>query len=471
MIKAVNAMTIRRLLPLSPLSRRALLRGAGVGMALPFLDAMRPRHASAQALPAKRFIGFFYPCGTDPAKWNPPAGALTAANLTPCLQDLNGFAAEGPWPAETAVVQDISVVTGIDHSGVCTDIHAPSMALSAHKGIANVYTPPEPTLDQILADNIQGQTAYRNLALAATTSSDIQQGNISFRAAGAVSSVIRNPKQLFDTLFAAGSTAGGGTAAADRQRLRQVSVLTAVRADAQRLSARLGTGDRQRLDQYFQAITELEKQVSVVPPITCATPAAPASGGNWHTKSKLFIDLAVLAMACDLTRVVTIQYSDSWGVNYSDYTLGTGTESVGTWSDHFISHKLDDADRATDLDGLARAEAMRIADARVLQTSRFKVRRFAYLVNALKRATTATGTLLDESLVMYVSENGDGDSHSRKNMPILLAGHVGGFKTGRAIAATNLPTGALHASILGQFGVNVAAAGYGNPLGKPITGF
>ena len=62
---------------------------------------------------------------------------------------------------------------------------------------------------------------------------------------------------------------------------------------------------------------------------------------------------------------------------------------------------------------------------------------------------------------MYVSENGDGDSHSRKNMPILLAGHAGGFKTGRVVAATDKPTGALHASIIKRFGFDVSS--YGDP--------
>jgi hypothetical protein len=453
---------------MKPLSRRTLLRGAGVTMALPFLDAMLlPGRASAQAAPVQRFIAFFYPNGTDPRKWNPAAGALTATNLPECLQDLKGFAAEGIWPAGDAVFQDIAAVTGVDHSGVCTDIHMPSMALSAHKGVANSYTPPEPTLDQYLADRIQAQTPHRNLVLSATGSTDIGQGNLSFRSGGQVATVMRDPKAVFTTLFGAGT--GGAGSAAEKARLRQLSVLSLVREDATRLTARLGAGDRQRVDQYFQAVTELEKQLGTMPPSTCMAPAQPAAGGNWHSKTKQLIDLAVLAMACDLTRVVTIQYSDSWGVNYGEYQLGTGIEAVGTWSDHFISHKLDDTDRATDLDGLARAEAQRIADARVVQTSRFKVRRFAYLVNALKRVATPTGTLLDECLAMYTSENGDGDSHARKNMPILLAGHVGGFKTGRAIAATNSPTGALHASILKYYGID--APSYGNPAGGPIAGF
>ncbi|HEX6767141.1 MAG TPA: DUF1552 domain-containing protein [Polyangiaceae bacterium] len=446
-----------------PISRRALLRGAGVCMALPFLEVMTPSRAKATAAPVQRFIAFFYPNGTDPPKWNPAAGALVGTSLPECLQDMNGFAAEGIWPAESAIWEDVTVVTGIDHQGVCAEIHNPSMALSAHKG----PNPPQPTLDQVLAEKLRGSTPYRNFALSATTSNDISQGNISFKAGAQPETNVRNPRQLFDTLFGSGMVGGGDMAAAERARLRQQSVLDVVREDATRLNMRLGAQDKQRIDQYFTAISEVERQINTMPPSSCTVPMQPASGGNWHAKAKAFVDLTVLAMACDLTRVVTIQYSDSWGVNYPDYTLGTGVESLGTWSDHFISHKLDDTDRATDLDGLDRTEAMRIANVRVVQTSRFKVRRFAYLVNRLKGIATATGTLLDEALVMYCSENGDGDSHARKNMPILLAGHAGGFQTGRAVAATNKVTGSLHASIQNRFGMDVST--YGDPAGPPIA--
>lgn len=452
----------------SPLSRRALLRGAGVCMALPFLDAMRVPAAHAQSAKPQRFFAFFYPCGTDPRKWNPAAGALSAANLPECLQDLNGFDAEGIWPAGDAILSDVTVVTGIDHSGVSTEIHQPSMSLSAHKGKANSYTPPEPTIDQYLADHLKGEAPYRTLTLAATPSTDITQGHISFRSGGQAETVERNPQKLFQTLFSGGASSQADSAAAERFKARRQSVLDAVKEDTQRLSKRLGAVDRQTMDRYLTAVSELEKQLTVVAPSSCKVPEKPATGGNWHSKSKAFIDLAVLAMACDLTRVVTLQYSDSWGVNYSDYTLGSGREGLADWSDHFISHKLDDNDRAKDLDGLDRKEAQRIADLRVVTTSRFKVRRYAYIVNALKSFETPDGTLLDETLVLYASENGDGDSHARKNMPVLIAGHAGGFETGRSVSATNQVTGALHASIIQRYGLPVES--YGSPAGKPITG-
>lgn len=448
------------------LSRRTLLRGAGACLALPMLDAMTPVKAHAQAAAPKRFISLFYPCGTDPGAWNPAAGALTGSTLTPCLKDLAGFAAEGIWPAASALASEITVVTGIDHSGVCRDIHMPSLSLSAHKGTVNTYTPGAATLDQYLADRLTPSTPYRNLALSATGNTDIGQGTISFRAAAQGESIIRSPRQLFDLLFKARMTSAPDT----KKQSRDASLLDGVREDANRLMARVGMADRQRLDQYLQAVSELEKQLgSGAGAATCTVPAAPTSGGNWHSDAKKFIDLLVLAMACDLTRVGTVQYSDSWGVNYADYSIGTGREALGTWSDHFISHKLDDTDRAKDLDGLDRNEAMRIANARVVLTSRFKVRRFAYLVDALKAVKTPTGSLLDESLVLYASENGDGDSHARTNMPVMLAGHVGGFKTGRVLAAQGQPTGALHASIIEKFGFE--AAKYGDPVGSPLPNF
>jgi len=251
--------------------------------------------------------------------------------------------------------------------------------------------------------------------------------------------------------------------------LRQASVLDAITEDADRLSLRLGAADKLRVEQYTTAVRDLEQQITTMPVSGCTVPEAPTAdrNANWHVKMKAFMDLTALAMACDLTRVASLQYSDSWGVHYGDYPMGDGLEALADWSDHFISHKLDDTDRATDLDGLDRGQAQQIADARVIMTSRFKVRRFAYLVQALKNITTPTGTLLDETMVMYISENGDGDSHSRTNMPIMLAGGVGGMTNGRVIAADGAVTGSVHGGILNRFGLPVSS--YGDPDGAPLT--
>lgn len=448
-----------------PLSRRTVLRGAGVCLALPFLEAMRPRRASAQVASNPHFFGFFYPNGTERNLWVPADGPLSAQTLSPALVDLAGFDAEKIWPAGGPVFQDIAVIGGINHSGVSPDIHQPALAFSAHKSVtSNKGVPGAPTLDQVLADEIGGEAPYRNLALSASNDQDIVQGYISFREGGQVVSTTRNPQQLFVDLFSDGTTGESGAAQA---QARRASILDQALQDAARLQQRLGAEDKKRVDEYLTSVRELEKQLEGTVDVGCAPPEQPAQGGDWHTKSKHFIDLGVLAMACGLTRVVTMQYSDSWGVHYEDYALGEGIEGLSNWSDHFISHKLGDTDRATDLDGLSQSEATRIANLRVLTTGRFKARRFAYLVEKLKSYPTESGTLLDDTLAMFASENGDGDSHSRENIPILLAGHVGGFKTGRALTVQG-NTGALHASILGYYGISVQ--NYGDPMGNPIAG-
>jgi hypothetical protein len=449
-----------------PLSRRTLLHGAGVCVALPFLEAMRPRRASAQELSPQRFVVWFMPNGTDPGRFFPAEGNLSEDGLSECLEDWKtpGFAAEGEWEASTGPVwQDMTLVRDLDHQLVCEkEIHNPAMALSAHTaGGATPEIPPSPTLDQYLADRIQGETPYRSLTLYATGDTAITQGFLSFRENGQTESVYRDPAEVFDMLFAAGDV-GEGTA--DLARQRRQSILDWVGEEATSLNNRLGAADRQRVDQYLQSVFELEQQLASSG-ASCTTPPAPESRPDLHTRIKQFRDLAIVALQCDLTRVVALQYSNSWDVNFGKYAL---TDGVGEWSDHFLSHKLDDQDRATDLDGLAREEAMAIANARVVQTSRFKMRRFANLVNALRAAPTASGTLLDESLVMFTSENGDGDSHSRLNIPIVLAGGVGGFQGGRVVSAGGQPTGALHASILNYFGIETTS--YGDPAAGPIAG-
>lgn len=461
-------MTMRRLI-VRPISRRTLLRGAGVALGLPFLEAMRSKTLSAQSESPQRFLAFFCPCGTEPTRWEPaPTEQVTEANLTECLVDMAGFEAEQEWPASGPVFSDITWVTGVDHEAVCADIHNPSMALSAHhaRGASPEVTP-QPTLDQYLAARIQADTPYRSLTSSATGDTAITQGFLSFRENRQAEAVFRNATDLFDTVFSGLDPDAQSSGAPTEIRGRQASILDYALEDAARLGTRLGAADKQRVESYLQSVRELEQQLqNTSVGVGCTIPANPERTRDMHTNTKLMLDLTIMAFQCDLTRVAVVQYSNSWDVHYGKYDLPDGCSD---WSDHFISHKLDDNDRARDLDGLDREQAMRIANARVVQTSRFKARRFANVVGALKSAPTASGTLFDETLALYCSENGDGDSHSRKRVPYMIAGSGGGvFQTGRVVSAGNRPTGALHASILNYFGLDVAE--YGDPASGPIPG-
>lgn len=448
-----------------PLSRRTLLRGAGVTLSLPMLEIMMPTMASAAEEP-KRFFGFFYPNGTDPGRWQPAPGALTPSTLTSCLQDLAGFPAEGIWPACSALYNDITVVNGINHEGLNTSIHTPSMALQAHMRADESSAPAAASLDIKIAQ--QFRSTYPYLAMSSTTDTDLSQGYVSWEGAGRPADTERSPTRLFNNLFGAQNN----TAAADAIALRKASVLDFIREDVASLKRKLGQADQQRIDEFAQSIRTIEDQLNQVH--ACGSANLVGTAFDFHDKTKFFIDIAVLAMACDLTNVATVQYSNSWGVNYAGYTLGdgsrdqAGTIGVGNYSDHFISHKLDDNDRATDLDSLPRSVAQQIADNRVVLTSRFKVRRFSYLVDALRRTSTPTGSLYDQTLALYFSENGNGDSHSRRDMPTLLAGRAGGFVPGRVVNANGARTAALHGAILNRFGFELNS--YGNPAAAPLAG-
>jgi Protein of unknown function (DUF1552) len=185
-------MTTRRMI-VRPVSRRLLLKGAGVALGLPFLDAMHIGPARAQAAAAQRFLAFFCPCGTEPGRWEPQATeAMTESSLTECLVDMKGFEAEQEWPASGPVFSDITWITNVNHEAICRDIHNPAMALCAHNANGkSPEVPPEPTLDQYLAARFQANTPFRSLTSSATRDTAITQGFLSFRENGQSEAVYR----------------------------------------------------------------------------------------------------------------------------------------------------------------------------------------------------------------------------------------------------------------------------------------
>ena len=251
-------MSMQRMI-VRPISRRTLLRGAGIALGLPFLEAMRSRSLSAQTLSPQRFLGFFCPCGTEPTRWEPKVtDAITQADLTECLVDMAGFDAEQEWPASGAVFSDITWITNVNHEAVCSEIHTPAMALCAHNaGGASPEVPPEATLDQYLAERIQGGTPFRSLSSSATGDTAITQGFLSFRGKGQSEAVYRDAKALFDAVFA-GRTLEGGTTATMPVEVnnRQTSILDYATQDAQRLVQRLGSEDKQRVERYLDAAAD-----------------------------------------------------------------------------------------------------------------------------------------------------------------------------------------------------------------------
>lgn len=421
---------------------------------------MFPSVAAAEEAAPQRFFGLFYPNGRAPGGWDPPVGRLNPDALPAGLVDLTGFGAEGIWPAFPDLHRDVAVVHNIDHSEIATGIHLPAQSLVAHRWTVDEDTAAAPSLDQVIADRIGRETAYRTLTMSSAADAELVQGNVSWRDTGELEVVHRSPRRLFNTLFGRFEDQDS----AERARLRRESILDLVLEDAHALQSRLGRSDQLRVEQYLDSISELERRVDAST-VDCAEPDDPGDATDYHGKSKLFMDLSIAAMACDLTRVSTLQYSDTWGVNYEDYDLGEGHLDLRDLSDHVISHKLAGI-RTGPLIEMTAEDAIRITDARVVTTSRFKARRFSNLVAALKDTPTPTGTLFDETLALYFSEIGS-DNHDRTNMAYLLAGGVGDFEGGRVIDAGGQPTGALHGSILQYFGFDIDE--YGDPAAPPLA--
>ncbi len=413
------------------LPRRMFLRGAGACIAVPTLEAMLNSHGTAfaagEALP-KRFITWFFGNGVRLDRWTPSA---TGANwaLTPELAPLVDSARGIDVKSYVSVVSGCNVKTPNlrgHHNGVAAVFSgAPFIPLPA--GSANYSSKfGMASIDQVAADAIAGNTQFKSLQLAVSKRYTKGEGPtlqyISHRGPDAPMPQEVNPVNVFNRLFSSFSGSDGGVVTDPRNRLR-TNVLDAVRDDAKRLQGKLGTADKARLDAHLTAISEVRSQINALPPVVtqvCSKPAAPTTtnqdvGGAepYVAVNKAMSDLVAIAFACDLTRVVSYQFSGSvGGQTYRD--LGSRPSD-----EHSITH-----------DG-AQQEL-------VHQAVIYEMQQFAYTLQALKRTTEGTGNLLDQSVVLCSSDVSEGLAHSINDYPILVAGKGGGaLKAGIHYRSTN----------------------------------
>ena len=208
------------------------------------------------------------------------------------------------------------------------------------------------------------------------------------------------------------------------------------------LNARLAGGDRQRLDAHLSAIRDLEQRLSAPVP-TCAPPGRPGAvdltqDDNEQTIGRLHMDLMAAALACDLTRVASIQFS----VSRSPIVFG----SISSNYHHGLSH--DDQNPAS-IDALVKINA-------------FYASQLAYLLGKLEAIPEGTGTVLDNTIVLWGNELGTGRTHSHDQVPFVLAGNAGGyFRTGRFVNCGARPHNDLLISLCNAFGI--ADTTFGNP--------
>jgi hypothetical protein len=440
-----------------PLSRRAVLRGAGgAAIALPWLEAMGSRRAHAAAAPSKRFIVMFSANGTIPSAWTPTPGAgETDFTLSRILAPLESHKS------------NLVVVSGLDQKGAGGDGHQIGMggmltgqALNAGP-FAGVGAPPAgwptgPSVDQRIAEGLALPTKLRSLELGVQVGSADNWGRMIYRAANQPLPPDDEPASVYGRVF---SDLHTDPAVLERLRRRRQSMLDAVGLQFARVSARLGAADRQRLDAHLTAVREIETRLTtdiVVNNPSChdpsVTPVSARANDAFPAAGALQMDLLAMALACDITRVASLQWSRS--VSQTRFSWLNITEGH-----HDLSHRPDGDAKALES---------------LVQINTWYAQQFAGLIARLKATPDgAGGTLFDNTLLLWCNELAKGNTHGRAGAPYVLAGGAGsGLRTGRFLRydGQGLPHNNLLVSILNLMGVPDRTFGKTDWCTGPLAG-
>ncbi len=389
--------TLMHIATRSHLLRRALLRGTGISLSLPFLEAMLPAFTRAAAAPSpKRFVTMCATLGFHtPFLFPKETGA--GYTPTPYLEPLKDFR------------DDFSVISGLEHAeqnGANGHTSEMTWLTSAkHPGLAGFKN--TISIDQLIAETIGTQTRFPSLILGMGNES------LSWSASGVPLPAESSPSRAFQQLFVEGSAAE--VAAQMRGLKRGRSILDTVMGQARKLHRDLGHHDQQKLDEYLSAVRDLEGRLvqneawaqRPKPKVDAPPPTDIQSRTDAIGKMKLMQDLIVLALQTDSTRTVTLRLS---GMNAVPEIEGVSQD----W--HNLSHHGQDPAKIEELKIIEVAEFRALGD-------------FLAKLKSLKENGVP---MLDNTAVMFGSNLGNASAHATKNIPLLLAG--GGYKHGRHIA-------------------------------------
>lgn len=407
------------------MKRRDFLRGAGALVALPALEA----YGQAEKRPVRLAI-LYIPNGVNVPRWTMEG---TLAPLEPLRDDfsvLSGLNHENATPGEDG---------GGDHSRAAATFLT---GLRAYKtGGADIRA--GVSFDQVAAAAIGGRTRWPSLQLSTDGArsagrcdsgySCAYQYNLSWTAPNLPLPAEHDPRRVFERLFGAGPLAGDVEDAAARRGLQR-SVLDFVQADARSLQRGLGARDREKLDQYFSAIRELERRIEQAEaPRPADAPPAPAGvPASFREHLRLMMDLTALAFQADATRIVVFMLAHE-GSNRAFPEIGVPE------AHHQLSHHQGDA---------AKLE-------KIGKIDRFYVEQFRYFLERMKSTPDGDASLLDRSMLLYGAGISEGNKHLHSDLPLLLAGRGGGnLSPGRQVRFPDpTPLSNLFLALLERLGV------------------
>lgn len=422
------------------LPRRAILRGIGASVALPLLDAMVPALGQSSKLtePVSRLGYVYLPMGMDPSPWVPQKeGRLES--LTPSLEPLNPF------------IDHVSVISNLEiRDAHTTGNHASSncaflSCVKAKRTEGSDYFLGT-TVDQIAAKVIGSDTPFPSLELGTDIISQVgncdngyacvYQNSLSWSSPTTALPTEADPRVLFERLFGDGGTPEQRNA----QLTANASLLDAVMEDMNKYQKELGSTDKLKVDEYLDTVREVERRIQMsqaqsekakLPDLERPTTVPE----DWEEHVKLMMDLQVLALQADLTRVVTFQLA-------REASTRTYPQIGVVEPHHPISHHGNDP---IQLEKLAKI-------------NKYHVSLFAYMLERMSSITDGNGSLLDGSTYLLGSGMGNPDIHDHKNLPIVVAsGSRTGIVGGRHIrfGDEQTPLANLHLSLLDSVGVHL----------------
>ncbi|MBM3763297.1 MAG: DUF1552 domain-containing protein [Acidobacteria bacterium] len=422
-----------------PLSRRSLLRGAGVAIGLPLLEAMpatrRPR----------RLAVVYVPNGIIMKDWLPTGDGLEFNRI---LKPLEPFR------------NDITMINGLSNmasekskGGAHAKASGSFLSGSIPKYTAGADVHAGTTFDQIAAQRFAAETRVPSLQLGCedsrmigncdTGSSCAYTNTLSWKNPDTPMAVEVNPRSVFERLF---GTVDPSLDPATRARraFYKSSILDLTRESTQSLTRNLGTLDKRKLDEYFTAIREVETGITKAEKDSQIPTGEKPSGIPFLYSDyvKLMFDLQVIAFQSDLTRVSTMMLGREGSVR-------TYPEIGVRDPHHPLTHHRGMPDFIE----------------KVAKINCHHAELFSHFVAKLKATQDGEGNLLDNSLVLYGGALSEGNGHSPHNLPLLLAGHAGGVKGGRRIVAPDkTPATNLFLRMLEQVGIE--SESFGDSTGR-----
>jgi hypothetical protein len=426
------------LLTRKSLPRRTVLRGLGAALALPVLDAMTPA-LRAQAKPVHRFQAFYVPNGMAMEYWT-PTGLGADFQFSRILEPL------APFRSQLLVISGLKSSWNYIHAGASGSF----LTGTIRGGRNEVEIFADVSMDQILARRFAKETQVASLELSmdAPNNAGACTGNLScvythtlsWRSATQALPMEYNPRAVFEKLF--GDSGSTETAARQARLRQQKSILDSVNDKLAALRRQLGPADRTKVEEYAEAVRDVEQRIQKaeeqealeLPAIDQPQGVPPV----FEDHLALMLDLKVLALRSDLTRVISFMISKEQSARpYPQIGVAE--------AHHPLSHHANQPELV----------------AQMSRINRYHAELFAGYLSRLRQTPDGDGSLLDHITILYGAGISNSNAHSGENLPLLLAGGgAGRLQGGRHLVFTDKPSMAnLLVTLMEKMDVPVAKVG------------